>query len=64
LPSPNSLPACPSLSVSAQTGEGIDELLKAIASGLVPVEPSEKQAVLFTEPLRLALDRRLQGQDL
>jgi len=64
LPSPNSLPACPSLSVSAQTGEGIDELLKAIARGLVPVEPSEKQAVLFTEPLRLALDRRLQGQDL
>ncbi len=64
LPSPNSLPACPSLSVSAQTGEGIDELLKAIARGLVPVEPSEKQAVLFTEPLRLALDRRFQGQDL
>jgi len=64
LPSPNSLPACPSLSVSAQTGEGIDELLRAIARGLVPVEPSEKQAVLFTEPLRLALDRRLQGQDL
>ena len=64
LPSPDSLPACPSLSVSAQTGEGIDELLRAIARGLVPVEPSEKQAVLFTEPLRLALDRRLQGQDL
>ena len=64
LPSPNSLPACPSLSVSAQSGEGIDELLRAIARGLVPVEPSEKQAVLFTEPLRLALDRRLQGQDL
>ena len=64
LPSPNSLPACPSLSVSAQTGEGIDELLRAIARGLVSVEPSEKQAVLFTEPLRLALDRRFQGQDL
>jgi len=64
LPSPNSLPDCPSLSVSAQTGEGIDELLRAIARGLVPVEPSEKQAVLFTEPLRLALDRRFQGQDL
>jgi tRNA modification GTPase len=64
LPSPNSLPACPSLTVSAQTGEGIDELLRAIARGLVPVEPSEKQAVLFTEPLRLALDRRFQGQDL
>ena len=64
LPSPNSLPDCPSLSVSSQTGEGIDDLLKAIARGLVPVEPSEKQAVLFTEPLRLALDRRFQGQDL
>ena len=62
LPRPNSLPACPSLSVSAQTGEGIDELLKAIAKGLVPVEPSENQAVLFTERLRLALDRRFQGQ--
>jgi tRNA modification GTPase len=64
LPSPNSLPDCPSLSVSSQTGEGIGDLLKAIARGLVPVEPSEKQAVLFTEPLRLALDRRFQGQDL
>ena len=62
LPRPNSLPACPSLSVSAQTGEGIDELLKAIAKGLVPVEPSENQAVLFTERLRLELDRRFQSQ--
>ena len=62
LPSPNSLPACPSLSVSAQTGEGIDDLLKAIAKGLVPVEPSENQAVLFTERLRLELDRRFQSQ--
>lgn len=62
LPRPNSLPACPSLSVSAQTGEGIDDLLKAIARCLVPVEPSENQAVLFTERLRLALDRRFQGQ--
>ena len=62
LPRPNSLPACPSLSVSAQTGEGIDDLLKAIAKGLVPVEPSENQAVLFTERLRLALDRRFQSQ--
>ena len=58
LPRPNSLPACPSLSVSAQTGEGIDELLEAIARGLVPVEPSENQAVLFTERLRLEFDRR------
>ena len=62
LPRPNSLPACPSLSVSAQTGEGVDDLLKAIARGLVPVEPSENQAVLFTERLRLELDRRFQGQ--
>jgi len=62
LPRPNSLPACPSLSVSAQTGEGIEELLNAIARGLVPVEPSENQAVLFTERQRLALDRRSQGQ--
>ena len=62
LPRPNSLPACPSLSVSAQTGEGIDDLLKAIAKGLVPVEPSENQAVLFTERLRLELDRRFQSQ--
>jgi tRNA modification GTPase len=62
LPRPNSLPACPSLSVSAQTGEGIDDLLKAIARGLVPVEPSENQAVLFTERLRLELDRRFQSQ--
>ena len=62
LPRPNSLPACPSLSVSAQTGEGIDELLEAIARGLVPVEPSENQAVLFTERLRLELDRRFQSQ--
>lgn len=62
LPSPNSLPACPSLSVSAQTGEGIDELLEAIARGLVPVEPSANQAVLFTERLRLALDRRFQSR--
>ena len=61
LPRPNSLPACPSLSVSAQTGEGIDDLLEAIARGLVPVEPSENQAVLFTERLRLELDRRFQG---
>ena len=60
LPRPNSLPAC--LSVSAQTGEGIDDLLKAIAKGLVPVEPSENQAVLFTERLRLELDRRFQSQ--
>ena len=62
LPRPNSLPACPSLSVSAQTGEGVDDLLKAIARGLVPVEPSENQAVLFTERLRLELDRRFQSQ--
>jgi tRNA modification GTPase len=62
LPRPNSLPACPSLSVSAQTGEGIDELLEAIARGLVPVEPSENQAVLFTERLRLEFDRRFQSQ--
>ena len=62
LPRPNSLPACPSLSVSAQTGEGIEELLNAIARSLVPVEPSENQAVLFTERQRLALDRRFQGQ--
>lgn len=62
LPRPNSLPVCPALSVSAQTGEGIDELLEAIARGLVPVEPSENQAVLFTERLRLELDRRFQSQ--
>ena len=57
----SSLPACPYISVSAQTGDGIDVLLKAIARGLVPVEPSESQAVLFTERQRIALDRQFLG---
>ncbi|MCY3005626.1 MAG: 50S ribosome-binding GTPase [Planctomycetota bacterium] len=57
----SSLPACPCISVSAQTGDGIDVLLKAIARGLVPVEPSESQAVLFTQRQRIALDRQFLG---
>ena len=46
------LPECQMETVSALTGDGIPGLLRAIAKRLVPIEPPENQAVMFTDDQR------------
>jgi hypothetical protein len=51
------LPGCQIETVSALTGDGIPGLLRAIAKRLVPIEPPENQAVMFTDDQREWLNR-------
>jgi len=52
-----------SLRVSSVTGDGVQELLVAIAKRLVPSEPPDNQPILFSESQRLALEQRFSNVD-
>ena len=47
-----------SLIVSSVTGDGIQELLIAIAKRLIPCDPPDNQPILFSESQRQALEQR------